>query len=103
MSDPFSGFVNQLVRDFSNSEATTRTWEFWSDGRRHSRTILITLSPGVAQVTVTIAQRVVDADGCMRVLESFSFNVEHLPRLLHGLNRALAVAREHGLIKQPRK
>ena len=68
-------------------------WEFWSDGRRRSRTVCVRLWPDNAELT--IAHRSVGTDG-----RTFSCDAEHLPKLLHALTRALAVASKHGLIKQ---
>jgi hypothetical protein len=39
----------------------------------------------------------------MSELNSVSCDVEHLPQLIRCLNRALAVAHEHGFIKQTSK
>jgi hypothetical protein len=78
-----------------------RKWEFWSNGRRRSRTICIRLWPDSADLT--IAHRCVGTDGRMSELNTFSCDVEHLPKLAHSLNRALAVASRCGLIKQSRK
>jgi hypothetical protein len=78
-----------------------RKWEFWSDGGRHRRTICVRLWPDGADLT--IAHRGVGSDGCMSELNAFSCDVEHLPKLVHALNRALAVAHDRGLIKQLRR
>jgi hypothetical protein len=74
-------------------------WEIWSDGRRRSRTICVRLWP---DSELTIAHRCVGTDGRMSELNTFSCDVEHLPKLAHSLNRALTVASRRGLIKQPR-
>jgi hypothetical protein len=78
-----------------------RKWEFWSNGRRRSRTICIRLHGGGTDLT--IAHRAVGTDGCMSQLHAFTCDLEHLPKLIQCLTRALAPAYEHGLLKQPRK
>jgi hypothetical protein len=80
---------------------TNRKWEFWANGRRRSRTICVRLWPDAAELS--IAHRCVGTDGRMSELNTFSCDVEHLPKLVHCLTRAFAVAREHGLIKQQKK
>jgi hypothetical protein len=92
--DPTQGAGATMTRD------PVRKWEFWSNGRRRSRTICVRLW---ADSELSIAQRGVGTDGCMRELNAFSCDVEHLPTLVRCLSRALAVASKHGLIKQPRK
>jgi len=82
-----------------NPPANNPKWEFWTNGRRRSRTICSTLHPD--DNDLTIAHRAVGSDGHMSELNSFSCDVEHLPKLLHGLNRALAVAHKHKLISHP--
>jgi hypothetical protein len=78
-----------------------RKWEWWANGRRRSRTICVRLWPDSADLT--ISHRGVGTDGCMSELNTFLCGVEHLPKLVHCLNRVLAVASKHGLITQPRK
>jgi hypothetical protein len=78
-----------------------RKWEWWSNGRRRSRTICVRLWPDSAELI--ISHRGVGTDGRMSELNAFLCGVEHLPKLVHALNRALAVANKHGLITQPRK
>jgi hypothetical protein len=76
----------------------TRKWEWWANGRRRSRTIAVRLWPDSGDLS--ISARAVASNGCMSELNSFSCDVEHLPKLVHALNRALAVATDCGLIKQ---
>jgi hypothetical protein len=78
-----------------------RKWEWWTDGRKRSRTICVRLWPDDAELSIT--RRCVGTDGCMSELDSFSCAVEHLPQLIRCLTRALAVAGKRGLIKQPHK
>jgi hypothetical protein len=99
MSHPAHDFMLQLMRDFGQREVADCKWEFWSNGRRRSRTICITL--GSAEIT--IAYRAVGTDGCMSQLHAFSCDIEHLPKLIQLLSRALAVATERGLIKQQKR
>jgi hypothetical protein len=101
MSHPAHDFLLQLMRDFGQREVAERKWEFWADGRRRSRTICITLRASGAELT--IVHRTVGTDGCMSALNAFSCDAEHLPKLIHALNHALAVATERGLIKPSRK
>jgi hypothetical protein len=75
-----------------------RQWEWWTDGRKRSRTICVRLWPDDAELS--IAHRCVGTDGCMCELNSFSCDVEHLPQLIRCLTRALAVTSTHGLTKQ---
>jgi hypothetical protein len=83
------------------AERDSRKWEWWTDGRKRSRTICVRLWSDSTELT--IAHRGVGSDGCMSELNAFLCDVEHLPKLLFALNRALAVAHEHGLIKQSKK
>ena len=94
-------FMIQLMRDFGHHEVAARKWESWSNGRRRSRTICITLSPGSVQLR--IAHRAVATSGHMSELHAFTCDLECLPKLIQCLNRALAVAHEHRLIKQTSK
>jgi len=70
----------------STPEATSRKWEFWSNGRKRSRTVCITLSGD----TLTIAHRAVGTDGCMSSLNALACDVAHLPKLIRVLTRAVA-------------
>jgi hypothetical protein len=78
-----------------------RKWEWWSNGMKRSRTICVRLWPDSAELS--IAGRGIDSSGHMTEINTFICNAEHLPKLIYALNRALAVATERGLIKQPRK
>jgi hypothetical protein len=99
--DPVSTFMADLLRDYTQPILSdSRKWEWWTDGRRRSRTICITLS--VDSARLTIAHRAIGTDGCMSQLHAFRCDLEHLPQLIHCLNRALAVARSHGLINKYR-
>jgi hypothetical protein len=100
--DPMSAFMSDLLREYTQPKVPSdRKWEWWANGRRRSRTICIRLWPDSAELS--IAHRSVGTNGCMSELNTFSCDVEHLPKLVHALNRALAVATERGLIKQSRK
>ena len=100
--DPFSAFMSDLVREYTQPKASSeRKWEFWSDGRRRSRTICVRLWPDSPELS--IMQRCVGTDGCMNELNTFWCDAEHLPKLIHSLQRALAVAHDRGLIEQPKK
>jgi hypothetical protein len=77
-----------------------RKWEWWLDARRRSR-ICVRLWPDIAEVS--IAHRAVATSGHMSELHAFSCSIQHLRKLVHALNRALAVASDRGLIKQPRR
>ena len=79
-----------------NYPANDPKWEFWTNGRRRSRTLCITLYAD----ELVIAHHAVGSDGCMSVLNAISCAVEHLPKLIHALNRALTVANERKLISQ---
>jgi hypothetical protein len=98
--DP-ANFLAEVLGDLSYREEPIQKWEFWSNGRSRSRTVCIRLFADSAQIT--IAHRGVGTDGCMSELNTFSCNLEHLPQLVRCLHRALAVANEHGLIKQPQR
>jgi hypothetical protein len=98
MTDLVAAFLDGL---FVKHNDHSNKWEFSSDKRQRSHTICVTLSPADAQVT--IAHRAVGTDGCMSQLHAFSCDVEHLPKLIQALTRALALANKHGLIKQPHK
>jgi hypothetical protein len=100
--DPFSAFMSDLVREYTQPKVPhSGKWEWWSDGRRRRRTICVRLWPDTADLT--IAYRGVGTDGCMSELNSFSCDVENLPKLIHSLQRALAIAHAHGLVKEPKK
>ena len=101
MNHPTPDFQIELIRDLGNTEVSIRKWEFWSSGRRRSRTICITLHAGGTELT--IAHRAVGTDGRMSQLHAFSCDIECLPKLIQCLTRALGVARERGLVKQPKK
>jgi hypothetical protein len=73
------------------SEAASRKWEWWSDGRRRRRTICVTM----ADNDLTIALRAVGTDGRMSTTNALLCDVAHLPKLIRVLTRALAVARSH--------
>jgi len=76
-------------------ETHDRKWEIWVDGRR--RTLCVRLWLGTAELG--IAHRGIGTDGRMSELNTFSCDVEHLPKLVHCLTRALAKARKLGLLK----
>jgi hypothetical protein len=97
MSHPAHDSLVELVRGLSHSEAPIQKWEFWSDGRRRSRTICITLHAD----ELKIAHRAVGTDGCMSQLHDFTCDLESLPQLVLHLNRA--AANKRGLIKQSKK
>jgi hypothetical protein len=101
MSPPAHNFQFELTRNFGHREVADRKWEFWRDARRKRRTICITLHAGSAELT--IAHRAVGTDDRMSQLHAFTCDVEHLPKLIHCLTRALVVAQSRGLIKQPPK
>ena len=102
MTREFSAFMSDLVHEYTQPKVLSdHKWEFWADGRKRSRTICVRLWSDSADLI--IAHRSVGTDGCMQELNSFSCDVEHLPKLVHALNRALAVATERGLIKQLKK
>jgi hypothetical protein len=88
-----------LAREFSGP--SERKWEFWADGRRRSKTICVQLWPDSGDVSV--AHRAVASSGCMSELNSISFEIKHLPKLIHALQRAVAVAQGCGLIKESKK
>jgi hypothetical protein len=88
--DPFPAFMSDLVREYTQVPHSGK-WEWWTDGRKRSRTICVRLCPDSAELT--IAHRTVGTDGRMSELNSLSCAVEQLPKLIHALNRALAVAR----------
>jgi len=96
-SHPTHDFLIELTRDLGHTEVPIQKWEFWSNGRRRSRTICITISPGSAQLT--IAHRAVGTDGRSQ-LHAFTCDLECLPKLIQCLTRA---ASKRGLIKRPRK
>jgi hypothetical protein len=97
--DPFPAFMANLVREYTRPKASySGKWEWWTDGRKRSQTICVWLRPDSAELTV--AHRGIGTDGCMCELNAVSCDLEHLPKLAHALNRALAVAIERGLIKQ---
>jgi hypothetical protein len=97
--DPFPAFMFKLAREYTAPKAShSGKWEWWTDGRRRSRTICVRLCPDTAELT--ISHRGVGTNGCMSEFDCFSCDVEHLPKLIHALNRAFAVATERGLIKQ---
>jgi hypothetical protein len=73
-------------------------WEWWTDGRKRSRTICVRLWPDDAKLS--IAHRCVGTNECMSELNSFSCDVKHLSQLIRCLTRTLVVASTHGLIKQ---
>src|SRR5262249_22036896 len=89
-------FISALLHGYPHPK-----WEWWTDGRRRSRTICVQLY--LDRADLTISRRGVGTDGCMSEFDHFSCDVEHLPQLIRYLNRALAMASEHDLIKQPRK
>jgi hypothetical protein len=101
MSHPAHDGVVELVRDFSRTEVPIQKWSFGQTVGNGRATICIRLWSDSGEVT--ISHRGVGTDGCMSELNAFSCEVEHLPQLVHALGRALAVAREHGLIKQTSK
>ena len=102
MTREFSAFMSDLVREYTQPKPShSGKWEWWTDGRRRSRTICIRLWPDSAEVSIT--HRAVGTDGCMSELNSFSCDVEQLPKLIHSLQRALVVAHERGLIKQAKQ
>ena len=98
--DPVSTFMSDSMREYT-PETHDRKWEIWVYRPRHARTICVRLWLGSAELT--IAHRCIGSNGCMSELNSVSCDVEHLPQLIRCLNRALAVAHEHGLIKQTSK
>ena len=98
--DPVASFMRDLVRQYT-PETHDRKWEIWIDGRQRTRTLCVRL--WLSSTELSIAHRAVGTDGCMSELNTFSCDVEHLPKLIHALNRALEVARSHGLIKEPKK
>ena len=101
MTREFSAFMTDLVREYTQPKAPhSGKWEWWTDGRKRSHTVCIRLCPDSAELT--IAHRSVGTDGCMSELNSFSCDIEQLPKLIHALGRALAVARSHRLIDQER-
>jgi hypothetical protein len=88
--DPFPAFMFKLAREFTAPKAPhSGKWEWWTDGRKRSRTICVWLR----SAELTISERGVGADGCMCELNAVSCDVEHLPKLIRTLARALAVAR----------
>jgi hypothetical protein len=90
--NPFSAFMSDLVREYTQPKVShSGKWEFWTDGRRRSRTICVRLCPDTAELT--ISHRSIGTSGCMSEINIFACDVEHLPKLIHALNRALAVAR----------
>jgi len=100
--DPFSAFMSDLAREYTQPKASdSGKWEWWTDGRKRSRAICVRLWPDSTELT--IAHRGVGSDGCMSELNAFLCDVEHLPKLVFALNRALTVAHERGLIKQSKK
>jgi hypothetical protein len=90
--DPFPAFMSDLVREYARPKVPhSDKWEWWTDGRKRSRTICVRLSPDSAELT--ISHRSVGTNGCMSELNTFSCDVAHLPKLIRTLTRALAVAR----------
>src|SRR5215472_13323311 len=75
-------------------------WEWWSNGRRRSRTICVRL--WLDSADLTIAQRAVGSDGRMSELNAFSCDAKHLTKLIHALKRALTVTANRGLKPIPR-
>jgi hypothetical protein len=100
--DPVSAFMSDLVREYTQPKVShSGKWEWWSDGRCRSRTICVRLWSDSAELT--ISHRGVGTDGRMSELNTFLCDVEHLPKLIHSVQRALVVAHDRGLIKQPKK
>jgi hypothetical protein len=101
--DLLSAVMSDLVRGDTQLKAPhSGKWEWWTDSRKRSRTICVRLCwPDVADLT--IARRGVGTDGRMQELDSFACDIEHLPKLIHSLQRALVVAHDRGLIKQTPK
>jgi hypothetical protein len=94
--DHVSAFMRDLGRTYT-PETHDRKWEVWVDGRRRC----VRLWLGTAELG--IAHRGIGTDGRMSELNTFSCDVEHLPKLVHCLTRALTVALTRGLIKQTPK
>jgi hypothetical protein len=89
--------MRDLARQYT-PETHDRKWEIWIDGRQRTRKLCVRLWLGSTELS--IAHRAVGTDGCMSELNTFSCDVEHLPKLVHCLTRALTVALTRGLIKQ---
>jgi Transcriptional Coactivator p15 (PC4) len=69
----------------------------WWKNRAHDA-VYIRLAPFKEHTLIDIRVWVTPADGITRPGKGFSCTVKHLPRLVDALTKALAKAREHGLL-----